>query len=106
MTHPIDLAFPGEPEFRESPLLDAIQRGQSLTQKRLQDSWFVANNKAVLRAAADPLSQVARGRPEEVPDALLWAWQLGVINAITSMEVIWTLCRLCLAATVTRSYNT
>ena len=30
MSHPIDLAFPGEPEFRDSPLLDAIQQGWSL----------------------------------------------------------------------------
>ena len=33
----------------------------------------MASDKALLQAAADSLPEVARGRPEEVPDALRWA---------------------------------
>ena len=42
MSHPIDLAFPGEPDYRDSLLLDAIQQGQSATHQRLRDSSSVA----------------------------------------------------------------
>ena len=88
------------PEFRESPLLDAIQQGQSLAHQRLRVSWSVANDKALLQAATDALLEVARGRLEEVLDALRWARRLGVITAITSMGVIMTPRGLCLTATV------
>ena len=68
-------------------------------------SWLVASDKALLQAATDSLPEVARGRPEEVPDALRWARRMGVITAITSMGVILTPRGLCLTATVTGSYD-
>ena len=105
MSGPIDLAFPGEPDHRDSPLLDAIRQGSSAAHGRLRDSWSVASDKALLQAAADSLPEVARGRPEEVPDALRWARRVGVIIAITSMGVILTPRGLCLTATVTGSYD-
>ena len=105
MSGPIDLAFPGEPDYRDSPLLDAIRQGSSAAHGRLRDSWSVASDKALLQAPADSLPEVARGRPEEVPDALRWAWRVGVITAITSMGVILTPRGLCLTATVTGSYD-
>ena len=101
----VDLAFPGEPDYRDSPLLDAIRQGSSAAHGRLRDSWSVASDKALLQAAADSLPEVARGRPEEVPDALRWARRVGVITAITSMGVILTPRGLCLTATVTGSYD-
>ena len=105
MSGPIDLAFPGEPDYRDSPLLDAIRQGSSAAHSRLRDSWSVASDKAVLQAATDSLPEVARGRPEEVPDALRWARRMGVITAITSMGAILTPRGLCLTATVTGSYD-
>ena len=102
MSHPIDLAFPREPDFA---LLYAIQQGQSAPHQRLWDSWSVASHKALLQAAADSLPEVARGRPEEVPDALRRAQRPGVITAIASMGVILTPQGLCLTAMVTRSYD-
>ena len=106
MSGSIDLAFPGEPDYRDSPLLDAIRQGPSEAHHRLRDSWSVASDKALLQAATDSLPGVARGRPEEVPDALRWARCMGVITAITSMGVILTPRGLCLtAATVTGSYD-
>ena len=105
MSGPIDLAFPGEPDYRDYPLLDAIRQGSSAAHGRLRDSWSVASDKALLQAAADSLPEVARGRPEEVPDAPRWARRVGVITAITSMGVILTPRGLCLTATVTRSYD-
>ena len=105
MSGPIDLAFPGEPDYRDSPLLDAIRQGPSVAHGRLSDSWSVASDKALLQAAKDSLREVARGRPEEVPDALRWAWRVGVITAITSMSVILTTRGLCLTATVTGLYD-
>ena len=105
MSGPIDLAFPGEPDYRDSPLLDAIRQGPSEAHSRLRDSWSVASDKALLQAATDSLPGVARGRPEEVPDALRWARRMGVITAITSMGVILTPRGLCLMATVTGSYD-
>ena len=105
MSQPIDLAFPGEPEYRGSPLLDAIHQGQSAAHQRVQDSWLVASDKTLLQGAADSLPQVAGGRPEEVPDAPRWARRLGVITAITSMGLILTPRVLCLTATVTGSYD-
>ena len=105
MSGPVDLAFPGEPDYRDSPLLDAIRQGSSAAHGRLRDSWSVASDKALLQAAADFLPEVARGRPEEVPDALRWARRVGVITAITSMGVILTPGGLCLMATVTGSYD-
>ena len=65
----------------------------------------MANDKAVLQAAAVALPEVARGLPEEVPDALRWARRLGVIIAIIPMGVILTPRRLCLTAAVTGSYD-
>ena len=105
MSGPIDLAFPGEPDYRDSPLLDAIRQGSPAAHGRLRDSWSVASDKALLQAAAESLPEVARGRPEEVPDALRWARRVGVITAITSMGVILTPRGLCLTATVTGSYD-
>ena len=67
---PYRLAFPGEPDYRDSPLLDAIRQGSSAAHGRLRDSLSVASDKALLQAAADSLPEVARGCPEEVPDAL------------------------------------
>ena len=98
MSGPVDLAFPGEPDYWDSPLLDAIRQGSSAAHGRLRDSWSVASDKALLQAAADSLPEVARGRPEEVPDALRWARRVGVITAITSMGVILTPRGLCLTA--------
>ena len=105
MSGPIDLAFPGEPDYWDSPLLDAIRQGSSAAHGRLRDSWSVASDKALLQAAAESLPEVARGRLEEVPDALRWARRVGVITAITSMGVILTPRGLCLTATVTGSYD-
>ena len=105
MSGPIDLAFPGEPDYRDCPLLDAIRQGSSAAHGRLRESWSVASDKALLQAAADSLPEVARGRPEEVPDALRWARRVGVITAITPMGVILTPRGLCLTATVTGSYD-
>ena len=105
MSGPIDLAFPVEPDYRDSLLLDAIRQGSSAAHGRLRDSWSVASDKALLQAAADSLPEVARGRPEEVPDALRWAQRVAVITAITSMGVILTPRGLCLTATVTGSYD-
>ena len=105
MSGPIDMAFPGEPDHRDSPLPVAIRQGSSAAHGRLRDSWSVASDKALLQAAADSLPEVARGRPEEVPDALRWARRVGVITAITSMGVILTPRGLCLTATVTGSYD-
>ena len=65
----------------------------------------MASDKALLQAAADSLPDVARGGPEEVPDALRWARRLGVITAITSMGIILTPYGLCLTATVKGSYD-
>ena len=48
MSQPIDLAFPGERDSRDSPLLDAIQQGQSVAHQRLRDRWCVANDKALV----------------------------------------------------------
>ena len=105
MSGPSDLAFPGEPDYRDSPLLDAIRQGPSEAHSRLRDSWSVASDTALLQAATDSLPGVARGRPEEVPDALRLARRMGVITAITSMGVILTSRGLCLTATVTGSYD-
>ena len=105
MSGPIDLAFPGEPDYRDSPLLDAIRQGPSAAHSRLRDSWSVASDKALLQAATDALPEVARGRPEEMPNALRWARRMGVITAITSMGAILTPQGLCLTATVTGSYD-
>ena len=38
MSGPIDLAFPGEPDYRDSPLPDAIRQGPSEAHSRLRDS--------------------------------------------------------------------
>ena len=105
MSHPIELAFPGEPDYRDSPLLDAIQQGQSLGHQRVRETWSLASGKALLQAAAHALPAVARGRPEEVPDTLRWARRPGVITTITSMGVILSPRRLCLTATVTGLYD-
>ena len=87
MSSSIDLAFREEPHYRDSPLLDAIWHGPSQAHQRLRDSWSVASDKALLQAATDSLPGVARGRPEEVPDALRWARRMGVITTLTSMGV-------------------
>ena len=70
MSGSIDLAFPGEPDYRHPSLLDAIQQGPSKAHRRLRDSWSVASNNALLQAATDFPPGVARVHPEEVPDAL------------------------------------
>ena len=59
MSGPIDLAFPGEPDYRDSPLLDAIRQGPSAAHSRLRDRWLVASDNALLQAAADALPEVA-----------------------------------------------
>ena len=62
----MDLAFPGEPDYWDSPLLDAIRQGSSEWHQRLRDSWSMASDKALLQATTDSLSGLARGRPEEM----------------------------------------
>ena len=49
--------------------------------------------------------EVARGRPEEVPDALRRGRCMGMMKTITSMGVVLTPRGLCLTATVTGSYH-
>ena len=105
MSGSIDLAFPREPDYRESPLRDAIRQGPSEAHQRLRESWSVASDKALLQAATDSLPGVARGLAEEVPDALRWARRMGVITAIISMGVNLTPRGLCLTATVTGFYD-
>ena len=105
MSGPINLAFAREPDYQDVPLRDAIRQGACAAHSCLRDSWSVASDKDLLQAATDALPEVARGRPEEVPDALRWARRMGVITAVTSMGAILTLRGLCLTATVTRSYD-
>ena len=106
MSQAAALSFPGELEaFWDSAMLVAIQQGQTAAPQRLHDSLMVASDAAPLQAATKALSEVARRRPEEVPDALRWAQRLGVITAVTSMGVVLTPCGLCLTTMVTRSYD-
>ena len=58
MSGSIDLAFPGEPDNRDPPLLDAIRQGTSEAHRRLRDSWAVASDRALLQAATESLSGV------------------------------------------------
>ena len=59
MSQPIDPAYPREPDYRDSLLLNAIQHGPSAAHRRLRDSWSVASDKALLQAAGDSLPEVA-----------------------------------------------
>ena len=55
MSGSIELAFPGEPDYRDSPLLDAIRKAPCEAHRRLRDSWSMASDKALLQAATDSL---------------------------------------------------